>query len=170
LFFYYTGCMEFNFEKVYEDNILTIEIDTGKSFIYLCWLQHPDSENLRQSFALAAEFAIIRNCQYWLSDARAVHYLEFADQNWMLQFMVPLLRTSHLVKYARINSEESLSLLDMDRIVENIESSASKDNKGKVAVFVDRQSALDWLFLPSPSPKEFASQESPEAVFSPKIN
>jgi hypothetical protein len=114
--------------------------------IYISWLQHPDSAAFRQCFARAAEIAIRRNCRFWLSDARAVHYLEFADQNWILQFMVPLLFTSKLLKFARINSEESLSLLDVDRILQNLEAVAGIKYTDYVALFLNRQKAVDWLF------------------------
>jgi hypothetical protein len=138
--------MELDFEKVYEDEFVTVEVNDDRSFIQVVWLQHPDSNNFRRCFMQAAELAIIRKCHFWLSDARAVHYLEFADQNWMLQYMVPLLRTSHLTKYARITSEESFSLLDVDRIIQNVELSDNSQTNDHIALFLDKKSALNWLF------------------------
>jgi hypothetical protein len=133
--------VDFAFEKVYENEFISIEIDNNLDFIQVVWLQHPDSDTFRQCYAQATELALIRNCRFWLSDARAVHYLEFADQNWFLHFMVPLLRSSRLLKYARINSEESLSMLDTDRILQQLDLT-----KGRVGIFLERAAALDWLF------------------------
>jgi hypothetical protein len=133
--------MDFDFEKIYENAFISVEIDNNLDFIQIVWLQHPDSDTFRHCYAQATELALIRNCRFWLSDARAVHYLEFADQNWFLHYMVPLLRGSKLLKYARINSEESLSMLDTDRILQQLDLS-----KGRVGIFLDRAAALDWLF------------------------
>lgn len=138
--------MHFDFEKVYEDDVALIEVDNSLEFIHVFWKQHPDSEAYRRAFAQATAVFLNRNYRLWLSDSRKVHYLEFADQNWMLRDMVPLLGNSSLTKFARINSEEGLSLLDIDRVLNGLEESPDININVKVAVFVDRQQALNWLF------------------------
>jgi hypothetical protein len=60
--------------------------------------------------------------------------------------MAPLLGNSCLTKFARINSQESLSLLDIDRILYNLEFSPHIQGDLQVAVFMNRQEALNWLF------------------------
>jgi hypothetical protein len=138
--------MHFDFEKVFEDEFASIEIDPGQGFMVVIWHQHPDSDTFRRCFSLAASFTLSRKCRFWLSDARAVHYLEFADQNWILHEMVPLLGNSSLCKFARINSEESFSLLDVGRILDNLDASPYIQIAVEVALFIDRQQALNWLF------------------------
>jgi hypothetical protein len=138
--------MSFDFEKVFEDEFISIKIDNKLKFIQVSWLQHPDSDTFRRCFALAAEIVLARRCRYWLSDSRAVHYLEFAEQNWILDTMAPLLGNSCLTKFARINSQESLALLDIDRILYGLELSPHIRYAQELAIFMDKQEALDWLF------------------------
>lgn len=138
--------MSFDFEKVFEDAFISIEVDDQLKFIQIVWLQHPDSVTFRQGFARAAEISLSRNCHFWLSDSRAVHYLEFAEQNWILDRMAPLLGHSCLTKFARVNSPEGLDLLDMDRILYGLELSPHVKSDFEIAVFMDKQQALNWLF------------------------
>jgi hypothetical protein len=145
--------MNFDFEKIYEDETVLIEVDNSLGFIHVIWRQHPDSDAYRRAFANATEICLSRKCRFWLSDSRKVHYLEFADQNWMLRDMVPLLGNSCLHKFARINSEESLSLLDIDRVLSGLEQSPDIKINVEVALFIDRQQALNWLF-PNGKPQE----------------
>lgn len=138
--------MNFDLEKVFGDEFLSIEIDDKLNFIQVVWHQHPDSETFRRGFALAADIVLARGCRFWLSDSRAVHYLEFAEQNWILDRMVPLLGNSRLIKFARINSQESLTLLDIDRILAALELSPHIRYGQQIAIFMDKQEALSWLF------------------------
>jgi hypothetical protein len=138
--------MSFDFEKVYEDEFISIEVDDNKRFIQVVWLKHPDSDAFRRGFIKGAEITLARNCRFWLSDSRAIHYLEFAEQNWILDFMAPMLGDSCLSKFARVNSQESLALLDIDRILYRLESSPHVRCDLEVAVFMHKQEALNWLF------------------------
>jgi hypothetical protein len=159
--------MHFDFEKIYTDEVVLIEVDNSLEFIHVVWKQHPDSDAYRRAFARAAAVFLNRNCRFWLSDSRKVHYLEFADQNWMLRDMVPLLGNSRLTKFARINSEEGLSLLDVDRILNGLEQSPDINITVEVAVFVDRQQALNWLFPAGKQQEEGYLQKWEKCIVSP---
>ena len=138
--------MNFVFEKIFEDEFIQIDVDASLGLIQVVWLQHPDSPTFRRCFSLAADLALNRNCRYWLSDARQVHYLEFADQNWILNHMAPLLGNSCLNKFARVNSIEGLSLQDLDRVMKRLEDSPHVKSSLEIAVFLDVEESLDWLF------------------------
>jgi hypothetical protein len=138
--------MKFDLKKIYEDEFISIDVDENLRFIQAVWLQHPDSNAFRRCFMQAAEITLTHHCRLWLSDSRAVHYLEFADQNWILDHMAPLLGNSCLTKFARINSAEGLALLDMDRILHGLEISPHVKSDLELAVFMEEQGALNWLF------------------------
>lgn len=146
--------MNFVFEKIFEDEFIQIDLDARLGFIQVVWLQHPDSQTFRRGFSLAADVVLSRNCCYWLSDSRKVHYLEFADQNWILHHMAPLLGNSCLNKFARVNSIEGLSLQDLDRVMQRLEDSPHLKSNLEIAMFLDVEESLDWLF-----PSRLAMQE-----------
>ncbi|MFD2245247.1 hypothetical protein [Pontibacter ruber] len=134
-------------EPVLKDEILHIELNKELSCIYLKWHSHPSSQDFRHLYKQAADLAHEHKCRYWLSDARALHFLEFADQNWLLRELVPRLITSPLLKYARITTQESLAMFDVQRICDSIEAAPELAGiKTQIQVFLDPETAIDWLF------------------------
>lgn len=131
---------------LYQDEFINIELDAQARYISVEWLQHPTSEVFRERFHKAAELSNKHKCLYWLSDSRAIHYLEFADQNWMMAHIFPLLPDSHLVKFARITSIESIALMDTARIYSSLEHMQGTELKTQLEIFTDKESALEWLF------------------------
>ena len=131
---------------IYQDEYINIKLDKRLKFVYLVWLQHPSSDVFRQNFAKAVEICIANECQYWLSDSRAMHYLEFADQNWMLELIYPLLPKMALLKFARVNTLESIALMDGARVCRQLEQLPEFKLKAQLEVFSSKEAALDWLF------------------------
>ncbi|RNI22002.1 hypothetical protein [Rufibacter latericius] len=133
-------------QLVHQDEYLKVEVDPNASYIYVEWLQSPGTEEFRHSFRLAGEISLQQKCQYWLSDARPIPFLDFADQNWVLREMKPLLMTSPLKKYARLSSMESISLLDIHRIYSSLTDEQEIEVKTQFESFTSKEAALDWLF------------------------
>ncbi|KAA3437062.1 hypothetical protein [Rufibacter hautae] len=133
-------------ELVYQDDYLKVEVDERAKYIYVEWLQSPGNEEFRNSFRVAGMISLEKKCEYWLSDARPIPFLDFGDQNWILREMKPLLRTSSLKKYARLSSMESINLLDVDRIYSSLTEDAKGDLKTQFESFTNKQAALSWLF------------------------
>ncbi|MBC5991998.1 hypothetical protein [Pontibacter cellulosilyticus] len=136
----------FQLQTVYEDEYLKVEIDEKQSFIYVEWYKHPSSDKFRQLFQKLAAITIDNKIEYWLSDARAIHYLEFSDQNWLLQTVAPLLKKSTLKKFARVTTKEGLALMDATRIYSGIEQQRDFEVKTKFELFISKEAALDWLY------------------------
>lgn len=132
--------------NVYQDEYVKVEVDEAARFIYVEWLLHPDSHNFRRIFQKLADITLQTRSAYWLSDARAIRYIEFADQNWLLSDIVPRLKESQLVKFARLSTPESLALLDVVRIYDMVVKLVGIDLKDKMEVFTDKEAALHWLF------------------------
>jgi len=132
-------------EVLYLDDFAKIACDTDASYIELEWLQHPTTEAFRKCFYRAVELAIEMGAVNWLSDARAIHYIDFANQNWVIEHILPMLPKTKVKKFARITSLESISLMDTGRIYSCLDELSSKTQKLTLADFTTREDAMDWL-------------------------
>ena len=138
--------LDLHLRQIYLDEYLKIAVDDKLRFILVEWLRHVTGEKFREHFRKAANFATALKSEYWLSDARAIHYLEFADQNWLIREMAPLLQKTKLVKFARLTTIESLSLLDATQVYGKLEKLTHLKIKTALELFTDKDVALDWLF------------------------
>ncbi|QHL86794.1 hypothetical protein GU926_04795 [Nibribacter ruber] len=137
----------FQFETVYQDEFVLAQLDSNLSFIYVEWSQHPDSQQFKTTFQKVAEMTVQSECKYWLSDPRAIHYLEFGNQNWLLNDMMPLLRQSKLHRFARLVTKESLELMDIVQVYDKLTvGSEALGIKTRFELFLDKEDALEWLF------------------------
>ena len=135
-----------NLRPVYQDDYLKAEIDPRVKFIFVDWFRHPGSQDFRNIFQKLADITIETRSEYWLSDARAIHYLEFADQNWLLREMAPLLKKSSLKKFARLTTKESLLLLDVVRVYDMLNQLKDLEIETKLEMFTNKEDAMNWLF------------------------
>ena len=138
--------ISFQLQTVYQDEYLTVQVDDKLKFIFLVWLRHPNGPEFRRLFQKAADITIEREIKYWLSDARAIHCLEFADQNWLVREMAPLLKKTSLLKFARLTTPESLMLLDATQVYEKVGKIKDLGSKVELELFTDKEVALTWLF------------------------
>jgi hypothetical protein len=99
---------------------------------------------LREGFRRLAGIVLESESRYWLSDARAIHYLEFADQNWLLREMAPVLRKSRLVRFARLTTPEGM-LMDVARLYGMVGELTGPGITPRLEMFTDREAALEWL-------------------------
>ena len=136
----------FCLREVYQSDYIRIEVDESRQFMYIVWLCHPESDELRACLLLEAEITHEYGCKYWLSDARKVNFFDYADQNWLLQEVVPILKQEKLLKVARVITKESYLLMDAHRIFQKIEADEEVRSQTKLELFVDIDTALDWLF------------------------
>jgi hypothetical protein len=130
----------------HQDEFIRVEVDEQCKYIYVEWLKAPDTENFRESFQLAGTISLAHKCEYWLSDARQIPYLDFANQNWVLRAMKPLLMISSLKKFARLSSKESIGLMDVHRIYNTISETEGNNLFVQLESFSNKEAALDWLF------------------------
>jgi hypothetical protein len=135
-----------NLQAVYQDDYLKVGIDQTVKFIFVEWFRHPSSQDFRSIFQKLADITIETRSEYWLSDARAIHYLEFADQNWLLREMAPLLKKSYLKKFARLTTKESLLLLDVIRVYDMVNQWTELGIETKLEMFTNKEDAINWLF------------------------
>jgi hypothetical protein len=129
-------------ETLFKNEVVHIQLYAQASLLFAQWLRHPSSPEFRQHFRKIADLILEHNCRYWLSDSRAIHFLDYGDQNWFLREMQRL-SSSSLLKIARLMTYESLTMLDTQRIIDRLEADSYPV---QVKFFLDKESALDWLF------------------------
>ncbi|GAA4431707.1 hypothetical protein GCM10023188_19510 [Pontibacter saemangeumensis] len=132
-------------EPVFRDERMRIEIDAKQGYIETEWLRHLSSTEYRGCVSLAFKLIQEHGCHYWLSDARRLHYVELADQNWLVHDFFPQLASS-VRKIARIMTDEGLVMMDLQSVCDKIEKKQALAAIFQVAPFPDRESALEWLF------------------------
>ena len=80
-----------------------------------------------------------------MNDCQAIHYLEFADQNWLAQQIELVFSDSKIKKFARVTTIESFSLVDMNRIFKLLRNGKLGKAGVEFEEFLDKQEALNWL-------------------------
>ena len=138
--------LKLKFKLVLENEYVRAEVDEKRKLIYIVWLQHPRSEVFRPLFNELVKLSQIYQIEYWLSDARAIHYLEFSDQNWLLQDIAPFLKTTTVKKFARVTTQEGFAMMDVTRIYDTIEQLADFKVETEFESFFSMDAALEWLF------------------------
>jgi hypothetical protein len=133
-------------KEIYQDHHVKIEVDDSLRVIYIKWLKDADSAAFRHYLMKEAQIILERRCRLWLSDARKVSFISYADQNWLLHEIVPMLKSSELRKFARVVTEESYALMDAHRVFQSIEEATELKVATKLELFMDMNSALCWLF------------------------
>ena len=138
--------LDLHLQTAFQNEYFKAEVDKEHQLIYVEWFRHPDSRALREAFLKIADIVQESKSMYWLSDAQAIHYLEFADQNWMLSNMTPVLKKSQLVKFARLTTPEGMLMMDVARLYNMVEKLTALGITTKLEMFTSREAALEWLF------------------------
>lgn len=105
------------------------------------------STQFRSNLLQLADLMALHSCRRLLIDARAVLYLELADQHWVMRHLVPLLSPTPLELQACVVSQVSLELMDTDRMFANLSNQANLEGKMIASrFFLDASHAREWLF------------------------
>lgn len=134
-------------KTIYQDQNLIVKIDEEHKFMYAEWLQHISGQDYRAQFEKLKELSEVYKIEYWLNNARMVHYVNFSDQNWLLQIMVPFIKTTTVKKYARLTSQEGLAMMDISRVIDVIDQIPDFKSKTQFESFISMDAALNWLFV-----------------------
>lgn len=110
------------------------------------WLRHPSSGEFRANQYMLVDLLLECECRRLLNDARAVLYLELADQHWLMRQLFPLLSATPLELQACIVSQVSLELMDTDRMLQHFASQPdSQGNAINTRLFLEPSLAREWL-------------------------
>ncbi len=136
--------------RVFENEILQIEVNNSLSLLKLTWRQQPTSEHYRSGYRQAILLAIDHKIKHWITDSRLLSYLHMADQHWMYAKMRPLLKGGKLHKMAIVMQPETLMMTDQNPIKdnqapENYLAAMPRENLFSLEFFLDLDSAQSFV-------------------------
>ncbi len=136
--------------RVFEDEILQVDVNISSSLLKLTWRQQPTSEHYRRGYRQAILLAIDHKIKHWITDSRLLSYLHMADQHWMYAKMRPLLKGGKLHKMAIVMQPETLMMTDRNPITENPDADNYKPATPRkklfsLEFFLDLDSAQAWV-------------------------
>ena len=136
--------------RVFEDEMLQIEVNSSLSLLKLTWQQQPTSEHYRRGYRRAILLAIDHKIKHWITDSRLLSYLHMADQHWMYAKMRPFLKGGKLYKMAIVMQPETLMMTDRNPITENLTTVNTKPATPPLKLFsleffLDLDSAQSWV-------------------------
>lgn len=108
------------------------------------WLRQPTSPEFRKYITLITEYALAQHITTALFDVRQRAYMEFADQNWSLTEVFPLLEGKPR-KLAYLTKLEGLDLMDTLRLQESLDTAAPRKKGLLIEHFLEQEQAMEWL-------------------------
>ncbi|MDX5421032.1 MAG: hypothetical protein LPK14_02175 [Hymenobacteraceae bacterium] len=128
-----------------DDPDFRVEI-RDSSLLYVLWKHHLEGEALREKYLALLSIVQKFKPKAWLGNARAMYYTTVQDARWLFEHFLPTLIESSIVRYARLESPQSLLMLDSMKLQDRI-SQLAQGAAGHLEFkfFTDEGLALGWL-------------------------
>lgn len=130
---------------VKEDELCTMKINLSISLITFYCKQHLNSEQVRQNLLEMLQQVRKYEIKYLMGQVRALHYLSIEDANWLWNKVMPELKASTIIKWARIEEPNSMLELNSISIKSRLEVEGTQVSELQFEAFLDEESALHWL-------------------------
>lgn len=118
----------------------TVEVAQEKSLVRLIWKGNASGDAYRAPSLAVLDAVQGRQLKYFLSDARGMGPILFADRNWSETQVIPKLIAGGLERIAIVSSSDGLNLIAVDKMVNTIPMGTAT-----VGFFEDPAAAEDWL-------------------------
>ncbi|PSR53107.1 hypothetical protein AHMF7605_05980 [Adhaeribacter arboris] len=138
--------IDFHLETLYENDFTRIEWSKELALIQLTFRQHPEPERFRNSYHLAIDTAQRKEAKYWLTDARQIKTMEPENQSWLVQNMMPLLKSNQIRKFAIVMDPKCFVMTSPTKVYERPSTSTETAPMGTIKVHFDIEAACNWLF------------------------
>ncbi|MCX2741125.1 hypothetical protein [Pontibacter anaerobius] len=122
-----------------EDELCTIKVDLSISVLFVNCKQHMEQQDLRERFLEMLVIVDTYQVKYLLSNVRAMHYMKVEVTNWLSGTIIPCIKSSPLLKWARI--EQPSSMMELN----SIQLKKECGNDFQFESFLEEESALHWL-------------------------
>lgn len=130
---------------VKDDPVCSIKLDLTHAMLVVYCKQHMESEKLQQNILAMLDLIYTYKVKYLLGNLRALHYLSVKDANWLWDCIVPAVKASSVVKWARVEDPSSMLELNSLQIKARLEAENTPKSVLQFEAFVDEESALHWL-------------------------
>ncbi|MEJ8801251.1 hypothetical protein [Pontibacter sp. H249] len=133
-------------EVIAEDEFYRVEMHETTSMLYVHWKCHLEGDALREKFLTILKLIKNFKPRRWLGNAKATYYTTVQDARWLFEEFIPILVSSSVNKYARVETANSLLLLDSLRLQEKLESLPNMaTGTFEFSFFTDEEQAYTWL-------------------------
>ena len=122
-----------------EDELCTIKVDLSASVLFVTCKQHMEQQELRERFMAMLQIVNTYQVKYLLSNVRVMHYMKLEDTNWLSGTVIPGMKASPLIKWARIEQPSSMMEINSLQLKEAF------GNEFQFESFLEEESALHWL-------------------------
>ncbi|QNF35637.1 hypothetical protein HUW51_24090 [Adhaeribacter swui] len=125
-----------------------IQVNLASSYIELEWLTHPSSQVFREVIIQAQTYAQEHHLTKWLCNIQQADFIESEDQKWLVKHVFTAFDPVLHHNYAYIIQPRVSEVVSAYHIHDLVELDANLQSRIKVAIFVDIDHALQWLFAP----------------------
>ena len=129
---------------VREDATCSIKVDLTLSMLTIYCKQHLESEEVRQNLVQVLDIIDSYQLRYLLGNVRALHYLNISDANWLWDCIIPRLKASTVVKWARVEDPHSMMDLNSLEVKRRLADEGTQAGDLQFESFFDEESAIHW--------------------------
>ncbi|WP_299826341.1 hypothetical protein [uncultured Pontibacter sp.] len=131
---------------VAEDDFYRVEVHEKPSLLYVHWKCHLEGDILKDKFLMLLKLIDKFKPERWLGNAKATYYTTIQDARWLLEEFIPVLVKSSVLRYARVETANSLLLLDSLNLQEKLRSRPPIHSETfEFRYFTDEAQAYTWL-------------------------
>lgn len=132
---------------IYQDSWIRIQEKPDWQFWQVTWLKHPRSSEFRKQLENQIKILAGKKITKILCDITQIHYLELADQRYLIEEALPQYIMGEKVQIAYLVNEATYELVYMNRIAEKIKNHPQLQEFLQVEFFSYQQEAIAWLDL-----------------------
>lgn len=125
---------------IFSSDIAQVEVHPQQQLIRLTWNGNAAGEAYRAPSLAVLKAVNDFQLKYFLSDARKMGPILYADRSWSEKEVIPKLIEAGLVRIAVVNSTDGLNVIAVDNMVNTIPMGTAT-----VAFFDDVHQAQHWL-------------------------
>jgi hypothetical protein len=137
----------FLLNTIYQNAWITIQEKPDCQFWQVTWLMHPRSDEFRAQITTQLKILAGKNITKFICDITRIHYLEIADQRYLVEEALPQYIMGEKAKIAYLVNNATYELLYLNRIAEKIKSHPQLQEFLQVEFFFYRLEAITWLDL-----------------------
>ncbi|MBD1397351.1 hypothetical protein H9Q13_09260 [Pontibacter sp. JH31] len=128
----------------FQNHVVTISYDEDMSLGIAIWDGFLSSSDLRDAVEVCLQLIEEHRLLRWLADNRKLRAIRQADQDWIVDSVIPRLAASTLRRNASIVSEDLFNKMAVAQIIKRA------DNLGDMELmdFDDKEAAIAWLNAP----------------------
>ncbi|QCR23921.1 hypothetical protein [Pontibacter sp. SGAir0037] len=139
-------------QEYFKNNFVSIYYDRTASLGIAEWKGHLRGAEFREAYLLCLDLVDRYALTRWFGDDRLMESIAPEDLDWSINFIIPRLATSSLLRMARLPSYSEGNRSGVETMIAK---GHSYDINLILRDFAEKQEALDWLMLPFLAPEVY---------------